>query len=237
MRLCEDLRQSVLQAAIQGKLTEQRPEDGTAEDLLKEIRAGKERLINEGKIKPEKPLKAITDDEKPFDIPENWAWVRLGDIAIVGSGTTPEQKFLSSVGNVPFYKVADMNKEENMKIMKKSQIFLNEDYSGKLIPFPSIIFPKNGGAIFTNKRRFLKHSALIDLNTGFIFPIKIDIEYLFHWFSTIDLTLYAIGSAVPTVNATIISKMTLPLPPLAEQERIVKRLDELLPLCEAMKGE
>ncbi len=80
MKLADDLRRAVLQAAIQGKLTQQLDSDGTAEDLLKEIRAEKERLIAEGKIKPEKHLKPITDDEKPFDIPESWAWVRLGEL-------------------------------------------------------------------------------------------------------------------------------------------------------------
>ena len=80
MKLSEDLRRSVLQAAIQGKLTEQLAEDGNAEDLLKEIRAEKKKLIAEGKIKKEKPMPSITDDEKPFEIPDNWEWVRLGDV-------------------------------------------------------------------------------------------------------------------------------------------------------------
>ena len=72
MKICEELRQSILQAAIQGKLTEQLESDGTAEDLLKEIYSEKKRLIAEGKVKKEKPLPPISDEEKPFDIPENW---------------------------------------------------------------------------------------------------------------------------------------------------------------------
>ena len=85
MTICDELRQAVLQAAIQGKLTEQREEDGTAEELLEEIRKEKERLIREGKIKKEKKLPEI--DEVPFDIPENWCWCRLGDIvSILGDG-------------------------------------------------------------------------------------------------------------------------------------------------------
>ena len=80
MTICDELRQAVLQAAIQGKLTEQREEDGTAEELLEEIRKEKERLIREGKIKKEKKLPEI--DEVPFDIPENWKWVHVGDVNI-----------------------------------------------------------------------------------------------------------------------------------------------------------
>ena len=77
MTVCEELRQAVLQAAIQGKITEQREEDGTADELLAEIKAEKDRLIKEGKIKKEKPLPAISEDEIPFDLPESWRWVYL----------------------------------------------------------------------------------------------------------------------------------------------------------------
>ena len=79
MGICEDLRKSVLQAAIQGRLTHQLPEDGDAETLYAEIQKEKQRLIKEGKIKKEKPLPEITDDDIPFDIPENWKWIRLID--------------------------------------------------------------------------------------------------------------------------------------------------------------
>ena len=74
----QELKNSILQLAIQGKLVDQRPEEGTAEDLYREIQAQKAALIKAGKIKKEKPLPEITEDEKPFDIPENWKWVRLG---------------------------------------------------------------------------------------------------------------------------------------------------------------
>ena len=76
----QELRNSILQLAIQGKLVEQRPEEGTAEELFSQIQEEKQRLIAEKKIKKEKPLPEITEDEKPFDIPESWMWVRLGDI-------------------------------------------------------------------------------------------------------------------------------------------------------------
>lgn len=88
LKVCEELRQAVLQEAIQGKLTKQLPSDGDARTLLEQIKAEKERLIKEKKIKKEKPLAPITDDEIPFDIPENWCWVRLGELlSIVSDGT------------------------------------------------------------------------------------------------------------------------------------------------------
>ena len=75
----QELKNSILQLAIQGKLVEQHPEEGTAEELYQQIQAEKKKLIADGKIKKEKPLPEITEDEKPFDIPESWKWVRLGE--------------------------------------------------------------------------------------------------------------------------------------------------------------
>ena len=75
----QKLKNSILQRAIQGKLVEQRPEEGTAEELYQQIQSEKQALIKAGKIKKEKPLPEITEDEKPFDIPESWKWVRMGN--------------------------------------------------------------------------------------------------------------------------------------------------------------
>lgn len=86
--IAKQLRQAVLQAAIQGKLTKQLPEDGDARDLLAEIQAEKAKLIAEKKIKKEKPLELISEDETPFDIPENWKWTRLPEIATSCLGKT-----------------------------------------------------------------------------------------------------------------------------------------------------
>ena len=80
-RFPEDMKKSILQQAIQGRLVEQRPEEGTAQELYAQIQAEKQRLIKEGKIKKEKPLPEITEDEKPFEIPDGWMWVRWGDLS------------------------------------------------------------------------------------------------------------------------------------------------------------
>ena len=85
-RFPEDMKKSLLQYAIQGKLVEQRFEEGTAEELFEQIQEEKHRLIKEKKIKKEKPLPEITDDEKPFDIPESWKWVRVGEIFAHNTG-------------------------------------------------------------------------------------------------------------------------------------------------------
>lgn len=78
----QELKNSILQLAIQGKLVEQRPEEGTGEELYQKIQAEKQKLIKAGKLKKEKPLPEITEGEIPFEIPENWKWARLNDIVI-----------------------------------------------------------------------------------------------------------------------------------------------------------
>lgn len=80
----EQLKASILQYAIQGKIVEQRPEDGTAEELYREIQEEKKKLIKKGKIKKQKPLPEIAEDEIPFNIPENWRWIRLGSCGFLG---------------------------------------------------------------------------------------------------------------------------------------------------------
>ena len=90
----EDMKKSILQYAIQGKLVEQRPEEGTGEDLYHQIQTEKQRLIKEGKIKKEKPLAEIAEDEIPFDIPESWKWVRLSDVIDVRDGTHDSPKYV-----------------------------------------------------------------------------------------------------------------------------------------------
>lgn len=90
----EDMKKSILQYAIQGKLVEQRPEEGTAEELYRQIQTEKKRLIKEGKIKKEKPLPEIAEDEIPFDIPESWKWCRLSDVIDVRDGTHDSPKYV-----------------------------------------------------------------------------------------------------------------------------------------------
>jgi type I restriction enzyme S subunit len=110
--ITERLRKSVLQAAIQGKLTQQLPGDGDARDLLKQIQQEKGRLIAEGKLRKEKELPAITEDEKPFDIPKNWVWVKLGKvISVKGGKRIPVGKKLTKRNTgFKYIRVADMYK-------------------------------------------------------------------------------------------------------------------------------
>ncbi|MFA7651016.1 MAG: restriction endonuclease subunit S, partial [Synergistaceae bacterium] len=143
--IAEQLKKSILQAAIQGKLTQQLPEDGDARDLLKEIQKEKARLIKEGKIKKEKPLPEITEDEIPFEIPENWCWVRLGEIGQIVGGGTPrtEYKLSWQNGKIPWLTPADMKNIEG-KYVSHGERYITEyglkHSSTQLMPEGAILF-------------------------------------------------------------------------------------------------
>ena len=225
------MRNSLLQAAIQGKLTEQLPSDGDARDLLNKIRVEKVKLIAEKKIKAEKPLPLISDDEIPFDLPDNWCWCRLGDIGTFISGYTPKSNELTMQGKIPYFKVADMNTAGNEIWLTKTKLYLKNN-TARIYEKNTIVYPKNGGAIFTNKKRLLQQDSVVDLNTGGYKAIEsLNLMYVFNYFLTIDFRLFYKGTAVPTLDNKQLRELLFPLPPLAEQERIVERLEELLPLC------
>lgn len=228
-----DMKASLLQAAMEGKLTEQKAEDGDARGLLLAIREEKEKLVKEKKGKREKPLAPITDEEIPFDIPENWVWCRITDIGQFANGKTPKTKEFVSEYSYPYFKVADMNTPGNEKIMHIANIGVPNSY--KHFPRGAFVFPKNGGAIFTNKKRILGQDSLVDLNTGVYIPSScIDSAYAFMLFDTLDFKHLYKGTALPTIDMNKVNKIIFPLPPLPEQQRIVEKLDQLLPLCDSL---
>ena len=234
-RFPDDMKKSILQLAIQGKLVRQKPEEGTAEELYQQIQVEKQRLIKAGKIKKEKPLPEIAEDEKPFDIPDSWKWVKITDCGLFISGYTPKPYQLSSKGPIPYFKVADMNTKGNELYLSITSAYLkNSDI--KYFLKNTIVYPKNGGAVFTNKKRILAQDSVVDLNTGGFYPfVPLDLMYVYMFISTIDFRKCWKGTALPTIDTDKLKKKWLPLPPLAEQKRIVSRLEELLPLCEQLK--
>ena len=137
-RFPDDMKKSLFQYAIEGKLVPQSKEEGTAKDLLAKIRAEKARLVKEKKIKKSKPLPAITGDEKPFDIPDSWEWVRVGDIVEIINGDRgknyPAKSQLHQTGYIPFISAINI---QNGTIEKDNLLYVDEDQynalrSGKL---------------------------------------------------------------------------------------------------------
>ena len=111
------MKKSILQYAIMGKLVEQRPEEGSAEDLYKQIQEEKSKLIKEGKIKKEKPLADITEDEIPFDIPENWKWMKLGECINLLSGQDLTADRYNEKNEGTIYLTGSSNLDDNENII------------------------------------------------------------------------------------------------------------------------
>lgn len=231
----QELKNSILQLAIQGKLVEQRPEEGTAEELFAQIQAEKQRLIAEKKIKKEKPLPEITEEEKPFNIPGSWKWVRLGSIFITSSGTTPARSNPEyyNDGKINWVRTTDLNNGVlsccEIKISQKAF----EDCHLEIIPRDSICIAMYGGAGTIGKNARIDFDTTINQSVCAIHPNELcDMKYT-HYFVQFFRSYwmnYAAGSRKdPNINQVIIKHGCFPLPPLAEQKRIVAKIEELLP--------
>lgn len=235
----EDMKKSILQYAIQGKLVEQRPEEGNAEELYQQIQEEKQRLIKEGKIKKDKPLAEITEEEIPFEVPNGWKLVRLGHIAYKitdGTHKTPQYtddgiKFISAKnlynGDLNFSNCKYISCEEHKELYARCNpekgdllvsksgsigtvVIVNVDF--EFSTFESLALIKYNQKLLDAK--YLQYSLQNACNT--INPEKIR------------------GVAVKHLPIADLTEMIIPLPPLKEQHRIVSKIEELLPYCDRL---
>ena len=235
----QDLKNSILQRAIEGKLVPQRKEEGTAKELLAEIRTEKARLIKEKKIKKSKPLPEITDEEKPFDIPDSWEWVRLKDLGQFSSGKTPSKQVPSNWtnGTVNWFTSKDIKSD----YLSRSQILISEEAANglQLYPVGTILMVVRSDIL---KRlfpvSFLENPGTInqDIKAFQIYDSRIS-KYLFLCLKGLSpYILKQFRKQVTTVDSLRFedfSIMPIPMPPLAEQQRILDRVAELQPDIDA----
>lgn len=241
-----DMQKSILQMAIQGKLVEQRPEEGTGEELYRQIQAEKQALIQAGKIKKEKPLPEIAEDEMPFEIPEGWKWVLFFDIAVLEngdrSGKYPVESDYVEFG-IPFFGAKDMSgrymSTENVRYISDKKF--QELGNGKLTDNDFVCLLRGSVGKVSIFRTDAEHQ------TGFICAQMVIVrlmnramvDYVYFVLSSPYYCAYVdsktTGTAVRQLPAKELGKLLIPLPPLAEQKRIVARLEEILPLCERLK--
>lgn len=235
----DELKAKVLDLAIRGKLVDSSKFTGeTGTQLVERIKAERDQLIRNKKIKKPKKLNPISEDETPFDIPDNWTWVRLSEIASLKSGGNYKEMTLSDKGDYLYIKVGDMNLLENSVEITTSSNFTNTYMQQYLIKSNSIIFPKRGGAISTNKKRIVKKEIYIDTNTMAVTPfIKDSFDFFNIWFMSINLWDLNTGTAVPQINNKDIEPLLIPIPSIDEQIEIVKKVKKLIDIIDNLSSE
>lgn len=243
----KDLKNALLQEAVQGKLVPQIAREGNARDLLEEIRKEKAKLVKEGKIKKDttnasssgRALPEITEEEIPFDIPENWCWCRWGDLSYsIQYGYNAHAK---ENGRIKMVRISDIHENE---VIWESVPYcdINEDeIKTYLLKENDILFARTGGTV--GKSFLVKNITCEAIYAGYLIrthynSIKLVPEFLklfmesdLYWSQLREGT---IATAQPNCNGQTLSKMMIPLPPLAEQKRIVTAIEKILPLCEKL---
>ncbi|MGC4367521.1 restriction endonuclease subunit S [Hydrogenophaga sp. R2] len=211
------LRELILALAVQGKLVPQDPNDEPAGELLKKIREEKDRLTAEGKIKRDKPLPEITADEKVFELPEGWERAKIGSLTNISTGKL-DANAASPDGQYPFFTCS------NTPLAIDRYSF---DCSAVLLA---------GNGDFNLKHYKGKFDAY--QRTYVIEPILLDLKFLYFSISHCigELTKNKRGSAIPYLKMGDITNPPIPVPPLAEQARIVARVEELMRLCDALEA-
>ena len=237
------LRELILTLAVQGKLLPQDPKDEPASVLLKKIRAEKDRLIADGKIKRDKPLAEIADDEKPFELPVGWEWVRLTALATFengdrGSNYPSREKFVDegiafiNAGHLQDERVdfSDMNyiTQQNFDLLRSGKVCRNDILyclRGSLGKF-ALVADDSQGAIA---------SSLVIIRVAEPMAHTYLMKYLASPLAFSQMRRYDNGTAQPNLGAGDLAKFVFPLPPLAEQSRLVTRVEELMRLCDALQ--
>lgn len=239
----DKLRKSILQQAVQGKLTERDPADEPASELIKRIKTEKETLMKSGKIKKEKPLPEITEDEKPFDIPDTWEWVRLSDICNISDGTHQTPTYVEH--GIPF--ISAQNVKPYRFLPENHRDVSYEDY----LEYNKNISPEKGDILMARVGAGIGEAAIIDQDFEFSIYVSLtlikcyskefDMMYLLHVLNSpigrklAEKKTLGKGASQGNLNLIFIREFVLPIPPLAEQKRIVKRVEELLALCNELK--
>ena len=237
----ETLKKSILQYAMQGKLVAQDPNDEPASELLKRIKAEKEQLIKDGKIKKEKPLPPITEDEIPYELPQGWEWCRLGSILTkLTDGTHKTPTYTNS--GIPFLSVKDMSTGKlnfsNTKFVSKEE---HEILYKRCNPQKGDLLVTKVGTtgvpvIVDTDREFslFVSVALLKFNNKLT-----NIKYLYYMILSplVAEQVRANTKGVGNQNWVIdkIAQTIIIIPPLAEQQRIVTKVEELMKIADKLE--
>ena len=230
------LKSKILDLAVRGKLTEQRPEEGSAEELLERIREEKQRLIAEGKIKKEKKLPEITEDEKPFNIPASWEWCRLPELCTIPitDGTHQTPVYSDKENGIPFLSSKDVTSQKidwsRIKYITKD---LHEILYKRIAPQKyDVLLAKNGT---TGVAALVEDDIVFDIyvtlavlrpDQTIIYP-QFLLQVINSPVCKKQFDSHLLGIGVPNLHLYEINKTLIPLPPLAEQKRIVEKIEAI----------
>jgi type I restriction enzyme S subunit len=241
----DQLRQAILQLAIMGKLVPQDPTDEPASELLKRTAAEKVKLVKEGKIKRSAPLSPIGNDEKPFESPKAWEWVRLEEIStVITKGSSPKWQGVEYTDNVEDVLFVTSENIGNFKLLLDSKKYVEKKFNE--IEPRSIL--KNGDFLMNIVGASIGRTAIFDIDTLAninqavclirTVPDSLSSMFLLMFFNSSTCTDYMFDKQVDNARANLsmsnIAKFVIPVPPYTEQHRIVTKVGELMSLCDKL---
>lgn len=240
------LRELILELAVRGRLVPQDSSDEPASEMLKRIADEKARLVAEGKIKRQKALAEIGEEEKPFDVPTNWEWIRLGQLGSVGSSSRVHQKDWQSSG-VPFYRAREIVRLSRDGVVE-NELFISEELYQELSTGQSV--PKAGDIMLTGvgtigvpycvqntDRFYFKDASVLIFKNHVAENSSYLLKYFISPFWVDTIHAESMGTTVHTLTIARANETLCPLPPLAEQHRIVTKVDELMALCDRLEAQ
>ena len=241
LELINKLRSSILSDAVSGKLVPQDPNDESAEVLLEKIKAEKEKLIKEGKIKKQKPLPPISEDEIPYELPDGWVWTRLQSlVTILGDGlhgtpiyTNDTNYYFINGNNLSNGKIEIKSNTKTVSFQEFTKYQKNLSQNTVLVSINGTL----GNVAFYNNEEIILGKSACYFNL-FNEVYKYYIKYLIESPYYLDYALnHATGSTIKNLSLKAMNNFLVPLPPLEEQKRIVEKVEKLMATCDALELE
>ena len=242
--LIKQLRQAFLREAMQGKLVKCTNTKETGHQLLEKIKAEKAQLIAEKKLKKEKELPPITEDEIPFEIPEHWAWCRLGEISNIQRGSSPRPKgdsryFAKSQTSYNWITISDISSFCEGNKLKQTREYLTEEGSkhSRFVDKNEFIIAVSGSTTgkccLTGIDGFIYDGLAVVKQINSNLPSEFLMNYMTYLYAHINNSKS--GASFPNINTDFLNNLIYPLPPLHEQEQIVAKLEELMAFCDGLE--
>ncbi len=241
------LRELILELAVRGKLVPQNPNDEPASALIEKIAEEKARLIKEGKIKKQKPLPPIIEDEIPYKLPQGWEWDRLGNLTqVITKGSSPKWQGVQYVGSDEGLLFLTSKNVGNYNLILDNSSFVEWKFNE--IEPRSIL--QNGDILMNIVGASIGRTALYDLDEianinqavcliRFLNFFSFDKRYFLHFFNSPVCISYMfdkqVDMAIPNLSMGNIERFLVPVPPVAEQKRIVAKVDQLMHLCDELE--